>query len=71
MIHDHDQSGLDDDPSYHNIDRPQITTQNKSYKIYTTLVLLTNIFNIFSRLLHLILYVYEFYPSYIVLTTLK
>ena len=60
MIHDHDQTGLNDDPSYHNIDRAYITTQIKYYKIYTTFKLLTIITSIFSRLLHIILYVYEF-----------
>ncbi|KAJ0434366.1 hypothetical protein HanIR_Chr17g0880751 [Helianthus annuus] len=50
MIHDHDQPGLNDDPSYHNIDRVQITTQIKYYKIYTSYELLTISISVFSRL---------------------
>ena len=50
MIHDHDQLGLNDDPSYHNIDRVQITLQNKYYNIYTTCKLLTIIIHVFGKL---------------------
>ena len=50
MIHDYDQTGLNDDPSYHNIDRVQTTTQFNYYNIYTTYKLLTIFICVFSRL---------------------